>query len=91
MKKKVTKPCKRCGKIMWNVTSYRTYCDACIKVRRQERLQQYQEQFHKPKADAPRKKAMPIKYIKSIEQCTREADALGLTYGQYVARGLDKE
>lgn len=31
------------------------------------------------------------KTIKPIEQCTREADAIGLTYGQYVARGLDKE
>lgn len=31
------------------------------------------------------------KTIKPIEQCTREADALGLTYGQYVARGMDKE
>ncbi len=31
------------------------------------------------------------KTIKPIEQCTREAAALGLTYGQYVARGLDKE
>ena len=33
----------------------------------------------------------PKKTIKPIEQCVREADALGLTYGQYVARGLDKE
>ena len=31
------------------------------------------------------------KTIKPIEQCVREADAMGLTYGQYVARGLDKE
>ena len=31
------------------------------------------------------------KTIKPIEQCVREAAALGLTYGQYVARGLDKE
>lgn len=92
MKRTVTKPCKRCGKIMWDVTSYRTYCDECIKARRQERQQQYQKQFHKPKSDAPRKKASkPIKFVKSIEQCTSEADALGLTYGQYVARGLDKE
>lgn len=29
--------------------------------------------------------------VKPIDQCAREADALGLTYGQYVARGLDKE
>lgn len=88
----VTKPCKRCGKIMWDVTSYRTYCPSCIKARRQERQQKYQEQFHKPEADAPCKKApRPIKTVKSIEQCTREAEALGITYGQYVARGLDKE
>lgn len=33
----------------------------------------------------------PKKTIKPIEQCVREAAALGLTYGQYVARGLDKE
>lgn len=31
------------------------------------------------------------KTIKPIEQCVRGAAALGLTYGQYVARGLDKE
>lgn len=31
------------------------------------------------------------KTIKPIEQCVREADALCLTYGQYVASGLDKE
>lgn len=33
----------------------------------------------------------PKKTIKPIEQCTREAAALGLTYGKYVAHGLDKE
>lgn len=31
------------------------------------------------------------KTIKPIEQCVRGAAALGLTYGQYVTRGLDKE
>jgi hypothetical protein len=30
------------------------------------------------------------KTMKPIEQCVREAAALGLTYGQYVARGYDK-
>nr|DAF06013.1 MAG TPA: hypothetical protein [Caudoviricetes sp.] len=28
--------------------------------------------------------------IKSIEQCVREAVALGISYGQYVQRGYDK-
>lgn len=27
---------------------------------------------------------------KSIAQCVREAAALGISYGQYVARGLDQ-
>ena len=42
-------------------------------------------------AKKPDKKAVLKPRIKSIEQCVREAAALGLTYGQYVARGLDKE
>lgn len=45
------------------------------------------------KSQAQKTAAHPClkKTIKPIEQCTREAAALGLTYGQYVARGLDKE
>lgn len=27
---------------------------------------------------------------KSLDQCVREAAALGISYGQYVARGLDQ-
>jgi hypothetical protein len=43
------------------------------------------------KKQETRHASLPEKTIKPIEQCVREADALGLTYGQYVARGLDKE
>ena len=39
------------------------------------------------RANHPRLKNQPLK---SIEQCVREADALGISYGQYVARSLDK-
>lgn len=31
------------------------------------------------------------KGIKSLEQCAREADALGISYGKYVQKGLDHE
>lgn len=39
------------------------------------------------RARRPQPKSQPFK---SIEQCVREADALGISYGQYVARGLDQ-
>lgn len=42
------------------------------------------------KARKKRKKAL-LPYTKSIEQCVHESEALGLTYGQYVQRGYDKE
>ena len=39
------------------------------------------------RASRPRAKSQPYK---SIEQCVREAKALGISYGQFVARGLDR-
>lgn len=41
-------------------------------------------------AKKPDKKAALKPRIKSIEQCVREAAALGISYGQYVQRGYDK-
>lgn len=31
------------------------------------------------------------KGVKSLDQCVREADALGISYAKYVQRGLDHE
>ncbi len=31
------------------------------------------------------------KGIKSLDQCAREADALGISYAKYVQKGLDHE
>lgn len=39
------------------------------------------------RASRPRAKSQPYK---SIEQCVREAKALGISYGQFGARGLDR-
>lgn len=66
---------------MWDVQPTKRYCDSCIR-----RDAGVLKKGKKPAAHPCLKKT-----IKPIEQCTREAAALGLTYGQYVARGLDKE
>lgn len=60
---------------------------------REKVLKRRRERRIAKNAEKPKKIVVPkeIKRIKPIEQCTSEADALGLTYGQYVARGLDKE
>lgn len=41
---------------------------------------------HKHKAEPKR----GLRSYKSIEQCVREATALGVSYGVYVGRGLDR-
>lgn len=100
-----TKPCKNCGKLLFNVSSAVRYCEKCAAEKKAERrrLDNEKRKSIKPKgrpkgmpqmadekARKKRKKAL-LPYTKSIEQCVREAAALGMTYGQYVARGLDKE
>lgn len=88
-----TKFCKTCGKIMWDVQPTKRYCDACIRKRN---IKSAQASYQRRKdAGQTKKKKKPaahaVKSIKSIEQCTREADKLHLTYGEYALRGLDKE
>lgn len=90
-----TKFCKTCGKIMWDVQPTKRNCDACIRKRNIKSAQasyQRRKEAGQTKKKKKKKPAAPaVKSIKSIEQCVREADALGLTYGQYVQRGYDKE
>lgn len=75
----MTKFCKGCGKIMWDVDPRRKLCDACREIPADQR--------GKPK---PQKKRKMIKF-KSMDRCVKEAKALHISYGQYVARGLDRE
>lgn len=105
MKRTVTKPCQCCGNIMVNVNRQTLFCEDCRRIKsnaaaraayhknREKVLKRRRERRIAKNAEKPKKIVVPkgIKRIKPIEQCTREADALGLTYGQYVARGLDKE
>ena len=80
---------------MWDVQPTKRYCDFCIRKRNiksaQESYQRRRDAGVLKKGKKPAAHPSPKKTIKPIEQCVREAYALGLTYGQYVARGLDKE
>lgn len=84
--KNTTKFCKDCGKIMWDVDPRLKLCDTCRKGHRAALNKRDRKEWVRPKAEPKR----GLRSYKSIEQCVREADALGISYGQYVARGLDQ-
>lgn len=86
--KPTTKFCKDCGKIMWDVDPRLKLCDACREKHRQAFNKRCRKEFIKP-ASRKKKKACPA--VKPIDQCNREAAALGITYGKFVSLGLDKE
>lgn len=94
----VTKFCGRCGKIMWDVNPCKRFCDECM---HKKNLEKSRERYHRKKAlqqgtvsakqaEMPNRAAAVKPRIKSINQCVREADALDISYGQYVQRGYDK-
>nr|DAG60598.1 MAG TPA: hypothetical protein [Caudoviricetes sp.] len=100
-----TKPCKSCGKLLFNVSSAVRYYDKCAAEKKAERRRRDNEkrkslkpkgrpkgmpQMTGEKARKKRKKAL-LPYTKSIKQCVHESEALGLTYGKFVALGYDKE
>lgn len=78
-----TKPCVRCGKLLYWVESRTLYCPACrekIRLERQEMHRTIPKQQQKKKS-APKK---------SLAQCADEAKKLNITYGEYVRQGYDK-
>ena len=74
------KPCERCGQMMHNVGSARKYCDDCALLARRDNAERFRR-CHRPGKSGPGK---------DVRACVREADALGMSYGQYVAAGLDQ-
>ena len=74
------KPCERCGQMMHNVGSARKYCDDCALLARRDNAERFRR-CHRPGKSGPGK---------DVRTCVREADALGMSYGQYVAAGLDQ-
>lgn len=90
--KLVTKFCKHCGKIMRDVTPQKRVCDTCLAEKKREADNARYQQKKGVKKEQKRKTELPaLKSLKSIEQCVRESAALGISYGQYVQRGYDKE
>lgn len=81
-----TKFCKDCGKIMWDVSPYVKLCDDCRKRNRKALNKRDRQEWVRPKAEPKR----GLRSYKSIEQCVLEATALGISYGVYVGRGLDR-
>lgn len=94
----VSKFREKCGKMMWDVQPCKRFCDTCIKEKARQKAKlnyerkkvQQQGVISAMQAKKPDKKAALKPSIKSIEQCVREAAALGISYGQYVQRGYDK-
>lgn len=85
----VTKRC-RCGHILQDVSARQQFCGACRKKKLAEGIAMkklLQAETTTGYADRSRPKNPSFK---NIGQCVREADALGLSYGQYVAYGLDQ-
>lgn len=87
------KPIKRycqCGALLPADNPRVILCEVCRKRKLEEK---YAAQKSPYVQDAARRVARPrakTQPYKSIEQCVREAKALGISYGQFVARGLDR-
>ncbi|WP_303925286.1 hypothetical protein [Subdoligranulum variabile] len=80
----------RCGNLMHNVSPRQQICEECKKkkiAQAKAMTKSLQAEDAARRARRPQPKSQPFK---SIEQCVREADALGISHGQYVARGLDQ-
>lgn len=86
----ITKLCRDCGTPIENTDPRRVICESCRKKKLEEKkdaVRSLAAEDSSRRAAAPRHKGAPYK---SIRQCVREAAALGISYGQYVARGLDR-
>ena len=87
------KPVKRycqCGALLPTDNPRVILCEACRKRKQEEKYEAHRSPYVQDtarRASRPRAKSQPYK---SIEQCVREAKALGISYGQFVARGLDR-
>ena len=87
----VTKKCAQCGEEMHNVYHSKRYCPRCMKERANEISRAYYEKHKNDKPKPERPKRRKIYKKKSLSRCALEAYMLNMSYGNYVAQGLDKE
>lgn len=88
----VTKWCKGCGKIMRDVQPNKRFCEKCL---HDKNLRYAQISYQRQKVQKEEKKrkeritSLPRR-PHSIAWCVREAEKRGISYGQFVARSLDR-
>lgn len=87
-----TKFCKTCGKIMRDVAPNKRFCAKCSHAKKLAYERSRSPENKKPavKCSKPTFSAWKGKY-KPLAQCVHEAILLGISYGQYVQHGLDRE
>lgn len=87
---KAVKLCRDCGRPIKNATNFRVVCDDCLRKKAEAKREEVRSLENEAAARRAKKKGQTKKPFKSLDQCVREAKALGISYGQYVARGLDQ-
>lgn len=87
---KAVKLCRDCGRHIKNATNFRVVCDDCLRKKEDARRDSVRSLENEDAARRAAEQGKKKKPFKSLEQCVREAAAMGISYGQYVARGLDQ-
>lgn len=83
MKKRVNVRCVICGDLMPGSAPHRKYCDDCKKY--------IKTQWEVERKAIKRREKVQQREETGILAVVRKADALGLSYGQYVARYEPRE
>lgn len=84
------KLCRDCGRPIKSATNFRVVCDDCLRKKEAARRDEVRSLESEDQARRAAEQGKKKKPFKSLEQCVREAAAMGISYGQYVARGLDQ-
>lgn len=87
---KAVKLCRDCGRPIKNATNFRVVCDECRRRKAEEKREEVRSLENEDAARRAAERGKKKKPFKSLDQCVREAAAMGISYGQYVARGLDR-
>lgn len=87
---KAVKLCRDCGRPIKNATNLRLVCDDCHRKKEDARRDSVRSLENEDAARRAAEQVKKKKPFKSLAQCVSEAAALGISYGQYVARGLDQ-
>lgn len=84
------KLCRDCGNPIKNATNFRVVCDNCLRKKEAARRDEVRSLENEDEARRAAEQGKKKKPFKSLDRCVREAAAMGISYGQYVVRGLDK-